>query len=374
MPAMPVPFYDLKALTDGLRDDYHRELTAVLDSGFFIGGQAVERFEAQFAEFLNVGHVVGVANGLDALRLSLQALDIGAGDEVIVPGFTFAATWLAVVESGATPVPVDVQPDSASIDTRAIEAALSDRTRAVMPVHLYGIPADLTSIQPRLTARGIAVIHDAAQAHGARYSSGERVGALGTCTAFSFYPTKNLGALGDAGCVTTPDPELAALLRSLRSYGQGESKYDHVRLGVNSRLDPLQARFLSLHLARLEQWNGRRQEIAEKYLAALGQRARAVIRGSHGESVWHHFVVRARDRDALRTYLGDQGISTDVHYPYWFNTVPALNEHHRPDATLDASQSLARSVTSLPMGPWMRDDQVAQVADALADAPDSLFA
>ncbi len=371
---MKTPFYDLKALTDRFRPEYIEQLEGVLDTGYFIGGTAVQSFEEAFAEYLGVEAVVGVANGLDALRLSLQSLGIGDGDEVIVPGFTFAATWLAVVQAGATAVPVDVALESAAIDPHSLLAAITPRTRAVIPVHLYGIPADLGPANAVLHDRGIDVIHDAAQAHGARYHDRTRVGSRGRCAAFSFYPTKNLGALGDAGCVATNDHELAQVLRSLRSYGQGQSKYDHVLPGVNSRIDPVQAAFLQLHLGHLDSWNAERERIASVYLAALGDHGRLVVQAETGQSVWHHFVLRVQDRAGFQEYLSSCGVGTDIHYPYHFNSVPAL-EGHRPSAVVDLPNStcLAESVVSLPIGPWMTPQQVDHVAHSLATTPATLF-
>ena len=254
----PVPFYDLGQLVRSYSRDIHACLDEVIETGYFVGGPLTSRFEEEFAASIGADHCVGTGNGLDALRLILEAYGIGPGDEVIVPAFTFFATWLAVTQTGATPVPVDVQPWTGNIEPALVRAALSERTKVILPVHLYGRPAAMAEITAIAQEFDLLVIEDAAQGHGAR-TAGGKVGSLGHAAAFSFYPTKNLGALGDAGCVTTSDEEVANRLRSRRSYGQGANKYEHVDTGWNSRLDPFQASVLSLHLKRLDEWTERRR-------------------------------------------------------------------------------------------------------------------
>jgi dTDP-4-amino-4,6-dideoxygalactose transaminase len=371
-----VPFYDLGQHERTLREELHGALDAVLDSGYFIGGDMVTRFEREFAAFIGTADCVAVGNGLDAIRLILEAYGIGPGDEVVVPAFTYYATWLAVLQTGATPIPADVLRETANLDPAAAEAVITERTKAILVVHLYGRGADLAALRAIADRHGIVLIEDAAQSHGAQ-SSGGRTGSVGDATAFSFYPTKNLGALGDAGGVTTNEAEVAARIRSRRSYGQGASKYDHVDTGWNSRLDPLQAAFLSLHLTHLDAWNARRAEIASRYLAALGDRTGAALGAQHSVgAVWHHFVLLASDRDALRAHLAENGVSTDVHYPYSIRELAPLRAVLTPASLateFPAAERLGRSVVSLPMGPWMTDAQVEAVASALAALPVELL-
>jgi dTDP-3-amino-3,4,6-trideoxy-alpha-D-glucose transaminase len=372
-----VPFFDLGQGLRPHRAELHDALDEVLESGYFIGGAITGRFETEFAQFVGTDHCVGTGNGLDAIRLILEAFDIGAGDEVIVPAFTFYATWLGVTQTGATPVPVEVLSSSANLNPAAIESAITSRTKAIIPVHLYGQAADMAAIRAVAEAHGLIVVEDAAQSHGAE-STGGRVGAVGDAAAFSFYPTKNLGALGDAGAVTTSNAEVAERVISRRSYGVGTSKYEHVDTGWNSRLDPLQAAFLSLHLKSLGEWTTRRRTIAATYLEALGDRSFGVVGPTDVlGSVWHHFVLRAADRGALQEFLAGRGVTTDVHYPYAVHQLAPMqmlmNDRSRGES-FPVAESLAGQVTSLPMGPWMTDDQVEQVAAALRELPSSLLA
>lgn len=368
-----VPFYDLRAAVRGNRAHLHEVLDATIDGGYFIGGAAVSRFEREFAAYLGVSECVGVGNGLDGLRIAMEVLGIGPGDEVIVPGFTFYATWLAVMQTGATPVPVDVDLTTAGMDAASVEAAISDRTKAILVVHLYGIPADLATLRRIADKAEISLIEDAAQSHGAK-SGGLMTGSVGEIASYSFYPTKNLGALGDGGAIVTNSAELAAAARSRRSYGQGASKYDHVDTGWNSRLDTLQAAFLSEGLTGLDDRNQRRREIATAYLEALGDVRGAVVgSGNLSESVWHQFVVRAGDRDGARDYLSQSGVGTDIHYPYDFGTL-APTQKYGPTRPLPNSRALAREVLSLPIGPMLTDAEVSQVAEALAQFPRELLA
>lgn len=370
-----VPFFDLRAQVQGYRREFHAALDDVLDSGYFIGGGAVEQFERAWAARVGATHGVGVGNGLDAIRLILEGYGIGPGDEVIVPAFTYYASWLAVQQVGATLVPVDVELSTAGIDASTVAAAITSATRAILVVHLYGIPADLTALRRLAADHGLKLIEDAAQAHGAA-RDGLTVGSAGDAAAFSFYPTKNLGALGDAGGVTTDDAELAARIRSRRSYGQGSQKYEHVDTGWNSRLDPLQAAFLSVHLAELDVFTARRREIAAAYWDALGEGADlAVGPRDVADSVWHHFVLRAADRAALRSALAEAGVGTDVHYPYSIRDIRPIEPLVRyPDLSLARAETLGREVVSLPMGPWMTDAQVSHVAEALRRLPRELLA
>lgn len=372
-----VPFFDLGQQVRSYAPELHAALDEVIGSGYFIGGQVVDRFERDFADFIGVEHSVGTANGLDSIRLILEAYGVGAGDEVIVPAFTYYATWLGVTQTGATPVPVDVDYSTANLDPRLVEEAINERTKAILVVHLYGQAAELRALRAIANAHNILLIEDAAQSHGAESDAG-MTGSVGDAAAFSFYPTKNLGALGDAGGVTTSDAEIADKIRSRRSYGQGQSKYDHVDTGWNSRLDPIQASFLRIHLARLPEWTLRRRHIASLYRQALGENADAVVGPSDVDaSVWHHFVVRASDRVGFQAHMAAQGITTDVHYPYAVHEIEPMKPlmaSRAKQQSFPAAELLARQVTSLPMGPWMNDSQVQMVVDALAAAPAEVFA
>ena len=370
-----VPFFDLGQLVRSYSREIHECLDEVIDGGYFVGGPITRRFEDEFATSVGTNHCVGTGNGLDALRLILEAYGIGPGDEVIVPAFTFFATWLAVTQTGATPVPVDVQAWTGNIDPGLIRTALSVNTKAIVPVHLYGRPAEMAEIRAIADELDLLVVEDAAQAHGAR-TVGGNVGSLGHAAAFSFYPTKNLGALGDAGCVTTSDEAIAERIRSRRSYGQGADKYEHVDTGWNSRLDPFQAAVLSLQLTRLDEWNDRRREIAARYASALGDGSGMLGAGDPEGSVWHHVVLRATDRPQLQNYFSQAGIATDVHYPYWIGTVAPMQQYLLApvhEREFPYAEALASEVTSLPIGPWMTEDQVDVVVAALEQLPVNLL-
>lgn len=311
---MTVPFLDLAAPYAELKADLDAATQRVLASGRYLLGQENEAFEAEFAAYCGGRECVTVGSGLDAIVLVLRALDIGAGDEVIVPSHTFIATWLAVAATGATPVPVEPDPLTYHLDPAGVEAAVTPRTRAIVPVHLYGRPADLDAIDAVAARHGLAVVEDAAQAHGARYR-GERIGGR-YAAAFSFYPGKNLGALGDGGAVVTDDTALAAKVRLLRNYGS-TVKYQHEVKGTNSRLDELQAAVLRVKLAHLDEWNARRAAVAARYTSELAALDDLVLpaTGEPGEHVWHLFVVRTQDRAGLRERLTAAGVHTLVHYP-----------------------------------------------------------
>jgi dTDP-3-amino-3,4,6-trideoxy-alpha-D-glucose transaminase len=361
-----IPFFDLGPSGKSRRRRLHSALDEVIDAGFYVGGRAVSEFERRFADYLGATECVGVGNGLDGLRIGLEALGIGPGDEVIVPGFTFYASWLAVTQTGATPVPVDVNLETAAIDIEAISAAITSKTRAILVVHLYGIPADLAALRHLADSSGLALIEDAAQSHGAK-SGLAMTGSIGDFASFSFYPTKNLGALGDGGAIVTGSSSLASTARSRRSYGQGTSKYEHVDTGWNSRLDSLQAVFLLDGLGQLDQQNRRRREIASTYLDSLGSAADKVIgSASISDSVWHHFVLRTSDRKGVRDYFRELGIGTDIHYPYFFGSVEPMMKYSGFKASLPNSMRLSEEVLSFPISPWLEDGQIARVADAFA--------
>jgi dTDP-4-amino-4,6-dideoxygalactose transaminase len=341
---MKVPFLDLAAPYAELREDIDAATARAVASGWYILGPEVARFETDFAAFCGAAEAVGVGNGLDALILALRAAEIGAGDEVIVPSNTFVATWLAVTEVGARPVPVEPDPATCNIDPDRIEAAITPRTRAILPVHLYGQPADLDPILEIATRHGVRVIEDAAQAHGARYR-GRRIGAHGDMTCWSFYPGKNLGAMGDAGGITTDDPALAERLRMLRNYGSRE-KYVNEVAGLNSRLDPIQAAILGVKLARLDAWTERRRAIAARYLEGLADTGLILPHvPDFADPVWHLFVVRHPARDAVQAGLAAAGIDTLIHYPIPPHAQQAYRALGLTDADLPLAASLARADT-----------------------------
>jgi dTDP-4-amino-4,6-dideoxygalactose transaminase len=362
---MNTPFLDLQAVYAELRDELDAAYRRVMQRGWFILGQEVTAFEEEFASYCSTRHCVTVGNGLEALHLILRACGIGAGDEVLVPSNTFIATWLAVTWSGATPVPVEPDLRTYNIAPEAIEDAITARTRAVIPVHLYGQPADMDQVQLVATRHGLKVIEDAAQAHGANYK-GRRTGSLGLAAAFSFYPGKNLGALGDGGAITTNDAELAEKLRLLRNYGS-EVKYQHYLKGFNSRLDELQAAFLRVKLTCLDEWNRRRRAAASEYLRLLaGTDLVLPFVPMWAEPVWHLFVVRSKRREALMRSLAEQGIGTSMHYPVPPHLQNAYSELGFRAGSLPISEALSNEVLSLPFGPHLTVEQQLFVADNLS--------
>jgi dTDP-4-amino-4,6-dideoxygalactose transaminase len=360
-----IPFLDVKATYVELREELDQAYHRVMDSGWFILGNEVTQFEAELAASCGVEHCIGVANGLDALVLILRGHGIGAGDEVIVPSNTYIATWLAITEAGATPVPVEPDPRTHNLDPKRIEAAITARTKAILPVHLYGQPADMDPIVDIARRRGLEVIEDAAQAHGARYK-GRPVGSLGGAAGFSLYPGKNLGAFGDAGAITTTDAALAARIRLLRNYGS-RVKYDHEMQGVNSRLDELQAAFLRVKLGHLEAWNARRLAIARIYdegLADVPGLTRPFV-PAWAAPVFHLYVVRHAQRDALQKHLAAAGVGTLIHYPTPPHRSGAYGASFPDPAVLPLATQLGAEVLSLPMGPHLGEDAAREVVRAV---------
>jgi dTDP-4-amino-4,6-dideoxygalactose transaminase len=355
-----IPFLDLGRTYEELKPELDAAYRRVMESGWYIHGEELEAFEEEFASYCGAKHCVGVANGLEALHLILKGYDIGTGDEVVVPSHTFVATWLAVTHAGAKPVPVEVSDDDTyTIDPAAIEAAISHRTKAIMPVHLYGRPADMAPIKEVAARYGLKVIEDAAQAHGARYH-GQRTGALGDAAAFSFYPGKNLGAYGDGGAVTTNDDALATKLRALRNYGSS-AKYVHDLVGLNSRLDPLQAAMMRVKLRYLDLWNARRDAVAARYHELLSDAPLRLPKVSAGfDSAHHLFVVRSPMRDALQARLKQEGVETLIHYP--IAPHKQLCYHPLRNLHLPVAETLAREVLSLPMGPHLALEDVETAA------------
>lgn len=358
-----VPFLDVRATYLEIKDELDAACQRVMNSGWYILGEEVNAFEEEFAEYCGTKHCVGVANGLEALQLILRSYGIGAGDEVIVPANTYIATWLAVSNAGATVVPVEPDPSTYNLDPRRVEAAITRKTKAILPVHLYGQPADMDPINDIARLHGLKVIEDAAQAHGARYRD-RRVGSLGDAAGWSFYPTKNLGAYGDAGAVTTDDDELADRVRLLRNYGSKSKNYNEEK-GINSRLDELQAALLRVRLKHLDEWNGRRAQIAAKYLEELRETELMLPGVCEGaDPVWHLFVVRSHRRDELQRYLKSQGVNTLVHYP-----VPPHLQLAYKDAGLPVAypitEAIHREALSLPIGPHLSDQETARVVQAV---------
>ncbi len=345
---MSIPFLDLKASYLELKNEIDTAVARVLDSGWYILGSEVECFEEEFASFCDTNHAIGVADGLDALHLALRAMDVGPGDEVIVPSNTFIATWLAVSECGATPVPVEPDMMAYNLDPLKLEEAITPKTKAIIPVHLYGHPADLDPILSIAQKYNLWVLEDAAQAHGARYKS-KRIGGHGDAAAWSFYPGKNLGAIGDGGAVTTRHADLAEKIRELRNYGSKE-KYFHNIKGFNSRLDPLQASVLRVKLAKLDEWNARRNQIAQSYLSSIRNPNIILPRvAEYADPVWHLFVVRTEHRLALQKHLTDAGISTLIHYPI----PPHQQKAYAMDIRMPLAEALASQILSLPIGPHL---------------------
>jgi dTDP-4-amino-4,6-dideoxygalactose transaminase len=346
-----VPFLDLRRQTEALRPELERALARVLDGGRFVGGPVVEEFEQAWARYCGVAHAVGCASGTDALALALRAVGVEPGDEVITAANTCVPTVAAIEQAGALPVLADADPETYTLDPARLEEAITERTRAIVPVHLYGRCAEMAPIVRVARERGLKVVEDAAQAHGAEYE-GRRAGSLADAAAFSFYPTKNLGALGDAGALVTDDPEVAARARRLRRYGE-EERYRSLEAGVNSRLDPLQAAVLLCKLERLDDWNARRRELARRYREA----GLAAPAGVH-----HLFVIRVPHREAFRARLAGAGVETLVHYPLPVHGHPAYARLARPG--LETSERLAREVVSLPLYPELTDDEAEAVARA----------
>lgn len=355
-----IPFLDLKR-ANAPHDVAIREgIERVLVSGWYILGQECEAFEKEFANFCEVRHCIGVANGLDALSLILRAYDIGPGDEVIVPSNTFIATWLAVSQVGAQPIPVEPDCRTYNIDPALIEAAITPRTRAIIPVHLYGQPADMGPIMEIAQRHSLRVIEDAAQAHGARYRGG-RAGSLGDAAGFSFYPGKNLGALGDGGAITTDDNILANKLRKLRNYGSS-IKYDHELAGVNSRLDEIQAAILRAKLSSLDKENAARNRIARLYMDSLQGSALLLPKViPDAEPVWHLMVIRTTQRAKLQASLTQSQIGHLVHYPIACHKQGAYAGQSWP--ALPIAERLCDQLLSLPISPYLRDDELMQVVD-----------
>ena len=363
---MQVPFLNLKESYLELEQELDAAYKRVMKSGWYILGQELEAFETEFAAYCETKYCVGVGNGLEALHLILRAMEIGSGDEVLVPSNTYIATWLAVSYAGATPIPVEPDEKTYNINPDQIEAAISPKTKAILLVHLYGQPANMEPIKELARKYKLKIIEDAAQAHGARYKS-RRVGSLGDAAGFSFYPGKNLGALGDAGAVTTNDRELANKIRLLRNYGS-RVKYVNEVKGFNSRLDELQAAFLRVKLTKLDLWNSRRIEIANQYLDGLSKLTDLILPfvPDWAEPVWHLFVVRHPNRSPLQNDLKNLGIGTLIHYPI----PPHLSDAYKQKENFGSfpiSEQIADEILSLPINPHLTDEQAIRVIEVLEE-------
>lgn len=361
-----IPFLDLARLHRSMQEQFNAAYQRVMDSGWFILGPELEAFESEFASYCQVKHCIGVGNGLEALHLLLKAYEIGEGDEVIVPSNTFIATWLAVSQCGATPVPVEPDVRTHNLDPSRIEESITPSTRAIIPVHLYGQVADMDPINALARKHHLIVIEDAAQAQGATYK-GRRVGSLGHAAGTSFYPGKNLGALGDGGAVLTSDDTIAEKVRLLRNYGSTK-KYHHDLAGANSRLDELQAAFLRVKLKELDQCNEQRRQIASTYSRLL-QDSCIQTPWCHPDiiPVWHLYVIRSSERNALKVHLEDQGIATVIHYPIPPHQQSCYLQFH--GCYLPIADQLANEVLSIPIYPGLRDEEVLSVVDAIKSFP-----
>lgn len=365
-----LPLVDLVAGARELQPELGNALVKVVDGGQYVLGEEVAAFEEEFAKLCGAQHCVGVASGQDALTHTLRAWGVGPGDEVIVPAYTFVATWFAVSAVGAKPVGVDVRPDTYNIDETLISAAVTERAKAIIPVHVFGQPASMDAIRKIAREYDLRVLEDAAQAHGGVYR-GERVGSLGGGAAFSFYPTKNLGAMGDGGAVTTNDDDLADRLRLLRNYGWRQRNRSLTK-GANSRLDELQAAILRVKLKRLEEWNERRRSLARQYLELLhdtgAEQVLPPVVLEDVEHVWHLFVVRVPERDLVCEKLQQSGIGCLVHYDPLPHETDAYRREGWQSGMFPVAEELARSSLSLPLYPQMTPDQVERVVTALHSA------
>lgn len=362
--AFDVPFLNLRASYLACKDKLIEATESVLDSGSYILGNEVEKFEVSWAKYCGSDYAIGVGNGLDALRIGLLAINIQEGDEVIVPAHTFIASWLAVTSVGAIPKPVDVISSTYNINTSKIESEISPKTKAIMPVHLYGKPCNINKIKDIAKRYNLRVIEDAAQAHGAIFD-GKKIGCHGDVVCWSFYPGKNLGAFGDAGAVTTNDSMIAHRLKSLRNYGS-HKKYIHSLKGINSRLDPLQAAFLSVKLKFLDEWNDRRRLIADAYSNSISRSEMIKLPiNSDGKNIdaWHLYVIQHKKRDELQKYLKNCSIETLIHYPIPPFKQDAFAEYNTIE--MPVTSELSSKILSLPLCPFMTDNQVDRVINSL---------
>lgn len=364
---MTIPLVDLAAAHRELAAEIDAAVARVIASGWYIGGPEVAAFEEAYADYCGADHCVGVGNGLDALHLALRAMDVGPGDEVVLASNSYIATLLAVSMVGASPVLVEPDPATHNLDPTRIEAAITERTRVLLPTHLYGQPADLEPMLELARKHGLKLLEDAAQAHGARYKS-RPLGAHGNAVAWSFYPTKNLGAMGDAGAVTTNDLEIARRVRLMGNYGSSKRYVADVK-GVNSRLDPLQAAILAVKLRHLDDWNDRRRAIAAVYADALADSSISPPAVPEwADPVWHLYVIQAPERDRIAARLAEIGIQTLIHYPILPHLQQAYADLELAKGSYPIAERLADTVLSLPIGPHLSRDDAQEVAAAVRNA------
>ena len=353
---MKVKFLDLKSIHAEIQEEIQEAISKLLKSGVYIGGDLVNEFETSYAKYLDCKYCVGVANGLDAIKISLMALNIQDGDEIIVPSHTFVATWLAVTQCGATPIPVDCDLETYSIDCTKIENAITNKTKAIIPVHLYGQPARIDTILSIAKKYDLKVIEDAAQAHGAIYKN-KKIGSHGDLVAWSFYPGKNLGAIGDAGAVSTNNKELAEKIRILGNYGS-RVKYHNEENGINSRLDSIQAAILNVKLKYLDEWNSKRKNIARSFINEINKEKLILpSKFDLDDAVWHIFPVRSANRSNFINYLKNSEIETLIHYP-----IPPhkqkIYKHFYSNYTLTVTEKITNEVFSLPIGPHIGEEEM----------------
>lgn len=360
----PIPFLNLRETYLELEQEINAAVSRVLDSGIYINGPEVIKFEEEWASYCGANFSIGTSNGLDSLVIALKILGIGKGDEVIVPSHTYIATWLAVSEVGATIIPVEPNPETFNIDEKLIQDAITKDTKAIIAVHLYGRPVEIETVLKIAKNNNIYLIEDAAQAHGAQFR-GKRVGSHGDLVCWSFYPGKNLGAFGDAGAITTNSIELAQSAKIFLNYGS-QKRYEHVVAGSNKRLDPIQAAVLRVKLKYLDQWNSRRTKIAEQYISNIqniGITVPTVSKDS--SSVWHLFVVRVKNRDAFVRYLEKNKIDTLIHYPTPPFSQRAYYGQSFARFDLKLAKSLSEEILSLPIGPHITSSQVSYICDSI---------
>jgi dTDP-4-amino-4,6-dideoxygalactose transaminase len=362
---MNIPFFSLEAVHQPLKKQFLDAFSRIVDENSYILGKDVEQFESNFAAFCNTNFAIGVGNGLDALKISLKALGIGKGDEVIVPAHTYIATWLAVSEVGAVPVPVDALDDTMNINPALIAEKITAKTKAIIPVHMYGLPCNMDTIMKIANDHKLFVVEDFAQAQGATYK-GQKVGSFGDINGTSFYPGKNIGALGDAGAIVTNNEELALKARKIRSYGS-LIKYQHEYAGVNSRLDSLQAAFLDIKLKELYNWNAERVRLASLYSTSLKDVGdiKFQFQNSEAKLVYHLFVVRTAQRDKLQYYLNENGVGTIIHYPIPPHLQKAYDYLKLQKGLLPIAENIAETTLSLPLFPGLKDVELTYVCDII---------
>lgn len=359
---MNVPFLDLHAQYQSIKPEVDQAIKNVLDRQSFILGEELEQFEKEFADYLGVKYVVGVASGTDALILSLIALGLGRGDEVITPVNSFIATTTAIIQTGATPVFVDCDPNTYQIDAEQVSTKITKKTKAILPVHLYGAPFDIEKIQKLTKKNNLLLVEDAAQAHGATFDD-KKIGSFGDLAAWSFYPSKNMGAYGDGGAVSTNNEELYKKLNKLRNYGQVR-KYYHQTYGINSRLDEIQAAVLRVKLRHLDNWNKKRNEIAEKYKVAVkSYKFQEIISGA--TSSYHIFSIEHPSRDKLQKYLSEKGIQSLIHYPVPIHLQEVYKHLRHKKGDFPVSERLADEVLSIPMYSELSNEQTNHIVDCL---------